>query len=120
MQAMAWPATDKTHPALIAVTATLVPTATADLPAILSVARTPSDTRSTTHTVPCADASTDTTVRLTPEASNATGAAETIATGSSDSALASEASAARASGKAPPAASTSAKVTQMWPRGLEF
>ena len=95
MKAIALPAADSTQPALKAVVTTAVPASKETPPtaAALSVtlARAPSDARSSTQTVPSEAASTATTVNTAPADNSPTGAATEMATGSIDSALISEA-----------------------------
>ena len=57
----------------------------------VTLARAPSDARSSTHTVPADAASTATTVNTAPADNSPTGAATEMATGNIDSALISEA-----------------------------
>src|ERR1700712_4117522 len=83
----------------MAVTATLVPTATDALPASFKLQRTPSAARSSTHVVPAADALTALTVRFAPEARTATGAVESKPIGKAESALASDACACASAAK---------------------
>ena len=92
----AWPAAEISQPVLSAVTSTAVPAPASDAPAARlensSVARAPSEARSSTHAVPVAEACTDTTVSAAPPANSIAGAATETATGSADNALASDSS----------------------------
>src|ERR1043166_2102204 len=95
MYAIALPAADSTQPALNAVTTTAVPTATDKPPAAcalkVTLARAPSEARSSTQTVRALWAPTATAHGVAPADRITAGAAPEMATGSIDNALASDA-----------------------------